>query len=359
MNSLILAAGLGTRLRPLTSLVPKPLVPVLNQPLIDMAIDWLRIQGITRFVVNTHYKAEQVRHHLNGLALRESLNISESFEPEILGTGGAVKNALTHMGGEFLVLWNSDVLFTPELGPVIEAHMESRALATLLLRRKDVGRFGGFARDPKGHLTSYLPSSDSSPPLHAGMYTGVMIINPEIAVHFPSTPVFCIIKDVIRPLIAAGERIRGVFTDESWNDLGNPDAYYRANFSGLSQLEHGSDTLSRFLQSLIERRGYENRGNGFWAIPGQNQVPAEGPAMVGPNVVCGRDVALGSRVIIGPDARIYGVGLLENSIVWPGSEAVLRSPTGSRTIRNRIYAGNLHCLDIAPPQEDIAQLPPG
>ncbi len=357
MNALILAAGLGTRLRPLTDQLPKPLVPVLNQPLIDIAIEWLKLQGASRFVVNTHYKADLLRGHLNRRAMVDRLDITESHEPEILGTGGAIKKVLPGVTGDFLVLWNSDILFAPELGPVIKEHLETRALATLVLKRKDVARFGGFTRDPDGRITSYLAPGPESPPLHAGMYTGVMIVNPEISEYFPDRDEFCIIKDVVRPLIAKGGRVRGVFTDETWNDLGNPLAYFKTNFDELMLLESGPDTLSRFLRNLIERRGYENRGGGFWAIPGQKQVPAQGPALVGPDVICGRDVALGERVIIGPDAKLYGVGLLEDSIVWPGVEAVLRSPSGGRKVQDRIFTGN-GFFAVPGLREDIPQLPP-
>ena len=77
---------------------------------------------------------------------------------------------------------------------------ESRALATLILRRRDVGKFGGFTRDPDGRITSYVPPGSGTPPLHAGMYTGVMLLNPEIQQYFPPEEVFCIIREVVRPL---------------------------------------------------------------------------------------------------------------------------------------------------------------
>jgi len=357
MNALILAAGLGTRLRPLTDQLPKPLVPVLNQPLIDIALEWLRLQGFSRFMVNTHYKAELLRAHLNHRALRDRLDLQESHEPEILGTGGAIKKVFPRLTGEFLLLWNSDILFTPELGPVAEEHLKSRALATLILRRRDVGRFGGFTRDPDGRITSYVPPGSGTPPLHAGMYTGVMLLSPEIQQHFPPEEVFCIIREVIRPLAEQGGNVRAVFTDDTWNDLGNPLSYFKTSFDELGLLESGPDTLSRFLRSLLERQGYENRGGGFWAMPGQRQVPAIGPALVGPDVICGRDVALGERVIVGAGSKIYGVGLLENSIVWPGVEAVLRSPLGGRKVQDRIFTGAGH-YTVAGLREDLSQLPP-
>lgn len=358
MDALILAAGLGTRLRPLTEYLPKPLVPVLNTPLIDLAIDWLRVQGMSRFTVNSHYKADLLRSHLNQRALHDRIDITESHEPAILGTGGAILKVIDAFKGDCFVLWNSDILFAPELGPVIEGHRSSGALATLVLRRRDVQKFGGFTREPDGLITSYVPPSPGRPPLHAGIYTGVMVLSPEIRIHFPpGKDIFCIIADVIRPLIEKGERVRGVFSDETWSDLGNPEAYFRANFEELALLESGPNPLTRFLRSLLERKGYENRGNGFWAMPHQKQVPAQGPSLVGPDVVCGRDVALGERVIIGSGARIYGAGLLEDSIVWPGVEAVLRSPSGNRKIQDRIFSGSGYYA-VPTNREEIPQLPP-
>lgn len=155
-SAMVLAAGFGTRMRPITDHTPKPLVSLAGRPLIDHAIDRLIAAGVKRVVVNTHYKAEMIHAHLQQ---RHDVAIAFSHETELLDTGGGVKKALPLLGSSFFVL-NSDVFWLnakiPALARLAGAWDESRLDALLLVQRTVTALgyegLGDFVVDPLGHV---------------------------------------------------------------------------------------------------------------------------------------------------------------------------------------------------------------
>lgn len=155
-TAMILAAGFGTRMRPITDHVPKPLVPLCGRALIDHAIDRLIAAGVKRVVVNTHYKAPMIADHL---AKRQDVEIVLSHEETLLDTGGGVKNALAHLGEAFYVI-NSDVVWlnarTPALIRLARAWNEKDLDALLMVQRTTAAvgydGIGDFIVDPVGHV---------------------------------------------------------------------------------------------------------------------------------------------------------------------------------------------------------------
>ncbi|HEY1637902.1 MAG TPA: nucleotidyltransferase family protein, partial [Rhizomicrobium sp.] len=178
-RAMILAAGLGTRMRPLTNDTPKPLVKVAGRALIDHAIDRLTAAGVTMIVVNVHYHAEKLRHHL---AKRDDVEIRISDETDaILGTGGGIVRALPHFEGEPFFLHNSDSIWAEGYGRALErlkARWNSTAMDSLLLMASLVtsmgyeGR-GDFVMDSEGRLNS-VPEGRLSP----FAYVGASILHP-------------------------------------------------------------------------------------------------------------------------------------------------------------------------------------
>lgn len=239
MRAMILAAGLGTRLRPLTERTPKPALPVVDVPNIVRTISHLRRSGVTEIVVNLHHRADALR-ALLGDGSSHGVAVAYSEErPEILGTGGGIRRALPLLGdGTFLVL-NGDALFAPDLAGAIEAHGRGGALATMVVREDpEAGSFGAVETDRDGRVRRLIGAGPEHGDLSPHMFTGVHVLEPEIGPLLPESG--CIVRETYVPLVRRGAAL-GAFVDRgTFCDLGTPGRYLAANValaSGRSRLE--------------------------------------------------------------------------------------------------------------------------
>ena len=227
MKAMILAAGLGTRLAPLTSTRPKPLVPVGNRPIIDRTIFWLKAHGVDEMVVNTHHHPSQIRNYLNsGRPFGVRIHISE--EPEILGTGGGIRKTRWFWDREPFIVVNGDILTDIDLGPALETHQKRGDLVTLVLH--------DFAPFNQIKLNSQKDILEINPVPEAGRlaFTGIHIMKPEVLDHIPSGRFSCILE-CYRALIRAGRPLRGhVVQNHYWRDAGNIESYIEANREALN-----------------------------------------------------------------------------------------------------------------------------
>ncbi|MDE0538454.1 MAG: nucleotidyltransferase family protein [Rhodospirillales bacterium] len=224
--AMLLAAGLGLRMRPITEKTPKPLVQVAGRTLIDMCLDRVAASGIGKAVVNTHYLAGQVEAHLKR---RPDLDIVISHEPELLGTGGGVANALPHLGDEPFLVVNTDSLWLDGPSPAIERlalNFDESMMDALLLMHSTVEAYGyegagDFVIDAGG-LLSRRPEREQVP----YAYTGVMVVHPRLLAGAPGGAFsFNLLYD--RAIEA--ERLYGIVHDGEWFHVGTTD--------GLDQVE--------------------------------------------------------------------------------------------------------------------------
>jgi mannose-1-phosphate guanylyltransferase len=222
MKAMILAAGLGTRLSPLTRHRPKALMPVGNRPLIDRNIAYLQSHGVTGMVVNAHHLSDQILAHL-GNGARFRLPVHVRVEREILGTGGGIKNVADFWDdGPFIVL-NGDILTDINLGEVYEDHLKSGAPATLILHSREP--FNQILVDSEMNLVDI--ASKNIPGRLA--FTGIHIIDPALLSLIPGGR-FSSIIDHYKALIASGKYIRGhIVEGHQWHDIGTLSAYLEAN----------------------------------------------------------------------------------------------------------------------------------
>jgi len=225
-RAMILAAGLGTRMRPLTNDTPKPLVKVAGRSLIDHAIDRLKGAGVRMIVVNVHYHADKLRHHL---ARRDDVEIRISDETDaILGTGGGIVRALPHFEGEPFFLHNSDSIWAEGYGHALERvkvrwnpeMMDSLLLMASLVTSMGYEGRGDFLMDSEGRLT-VVPEGQLSP----FAYPGAAILHPRL---FEGAPRGAF------PLLQLWERaiekgrLFGVRLDGVWMHVGTPEALKEA-----------------------------------------------------------------------------------------------------------------------------------
>ena len=224
MKAMILAAGLGTRLEPLTNIRPKPLFPVLNRPLLGITIEQLRDMGATGIIINAHHLAEQVEHFVGGE--QWGVEVKVRVEPEILGTGGGIKNCADFFrDAPHVVVINADIYHAFDLRPALHYHNAANNLATLVLC--DHPRFNQVGIDGEGRIVSIRGQSIQKPraPSQTLTFTGIHIISAELLNSMPSAGFFGIMELYV-DLASRGEGIRGYHMQEGyWGDIGRVEAY--------------------------------------------------------------------------------------------------------------------------------------
>ena len=225
-RAMIMAAGLGTRMRPLTSDRPKPLVEVGGKPLIDHAIDRLMAAGVTMIVVNLHYKAEMLKEHL---AKRKDIEIRLSEESDgLLGTGGGVVKALAQFGSEPFFIHNSDTVWVEGYGAALERmkmrwdaiQMDALLLMAPMVTAMGYEGVGDFMMDGDGRL-SRVPPGRVSP----FAFPGVQIVHPRL---FDNAPSGGFSTNVVWDRAIEKERLFGVRLDGVWIHVGTPQAVAEA-----------------------------------------------------------------------------------------------------------------------------------
>jgi mannose-1-phosphate guanylyltransferase len=222
MRAMILAAGLGTRLRPLTDMKPKVLMPVANRPIIARVIDYLKGNGFSRLVVNAHHHHRQLVDYVNS-GRPFGLPIDIRVEPEILGTGGGIKNTSDFWDDDPFVVINGDILTDINLTHAYEDHLKSGALVTLIVH--DCAPFNQIEIDEHGNILDI--ARQNLPGRWA--FTGIHIMNPELLSHIPDTAFYDIIV-CYQDLIASGKTIRAfVSKNHYWRDIGTVQSYMDAN----------------------------------------------------------------------------------------------------------------------------------
>ena len=228
MKAMILAAGLGTRLRPLTLSRPKALIPVGNRPMIDRVIEYLKEYNVDELIVNAHHHKEQLVAHLDG-GRPFGLNICVKMEPKILGTGGGIKNTEGFWDDEPFVVINGDILTDIDLNRAYQAHQKGDNLITLILH--DCEPFNQIL------VNERLDIMDIAPKACPGRlaFTGIHIIEPEILSHIPKDR-FSNIIDCYQKLIREGSPIRAYVSKEHyWRDVGTIETYFLANREVLQE----------------------------------------------------------------------------------------------------------------------------
>jgi len=226
MKAFVLGAGLGTRLRPLTAVLPKPLIPVWNKPLITYAFDHLLDAGVKEFVVNTHHLAKKFAEAFPDSTYAGAPIQFVEEKPEVLETGGGLANAAEHFqDGDFLV-YNGDILTDLPIAPALEAHAQSDNLVTLVLRSTGDGRNVNF--DPESGKILDLRGALGTKTEQPYQFTGIYIVRPEFLSHLKVEP-SSIVPTWLK-LIEKGQKIGGVVIDEGqWWDLGHRNAYLGAS----------------------------------------------------------------------------------------------------------------------------------
>jgi NDP-sugar pyrophosphorylase family protein len=230
MKAMLLAAGLGERLRPLTETTPKPLLPIAGRPLLVWNLLLLKRHGITEAIINLHHLGEQIVEAL-GDGARYGMRLAYSHEPTLLGTGGGIKQATPYLkDGPFVVL-NGDTLSECDLTALLAAHRAGKAPATLAVREDpDAARWGALTLDVRSRILQIKGeppiATPTGPALGPFMFAGIHVLEPTVLDLIPPGPGS--IMDVYLSLLRRGGPLQGYRLSGYWSDIGTPARYAQA-----------------------------------------------------------------------------------------------------------------------------------
>jgi mannose-1-phosphate guanylyltransferase/mannose-1-phosphate guanylyltransferase/phosphomannomutase len=318
MRAMILAAGLGTRLRPITYEMPKPMVPVLNRPVMEHIVRLLARHGFTETIANLHWFPHLIRGHF-GDGSDFGVELSYSFEDQLLGTSGGVRRAADFLGDSFLVI-SGDALTDIDLTAMREFHDSHDGIATLATKRvSDTSQFGVAITGADGRIQGFQEKPDPAEALSDLANCGIYMFRSEIFDFFPAPGASKAAgpgdpedfadwaMDVFPRLLEGDVPFYSHEIDAYWNDIGN-----------LEELRSGNlDALAGAVE--VEREGELVDGYRSGS-PAGDEGELSGPVLLGPGCEIGDDVRIDGPAVIGDGARIGAGSRLRDVIALPGAE---------------------------------------
>lgn len=295
MKAMVLAAGIGSRMQPLTAERAKPALTILDRPLLRILVDQLAAQGVREVVVNAHAHPEQLR----ACVASAAIPVRFSLEPKPLGSGGGIRaaRALLQGAGTFLVV-NGDMLLDLDVAALLAAHRAAGAAATMALRddprKADFGTIGW--RD--GGVTRITELIDLGSEQGSGLFIGVHAMEPEIFERMPELDDFESLRDVYVPMLQRGEAIGAWLQDPAavWTPVGTPRELLEANLAAAARA----------------------RPDGVW---------------IGVGAAVPDDARIDPRAVIGAGARLPAGARVRDTLLLPGA----RPPEGARLERAIAY----------------------
>lgn len=223
MKVMLLAAGLGTRLKPLTLKKPKPLIPVNSIPLIFYNLALLKKYNFSEVIINLFYLGDQIEKIL-GDGKKFGFQIYYSKEPEILGTAGGMKFAEKYFKDEDLLIMNSDIIHDIDMKNLIDQHQKSKNIASLVVKNLLPNQnFSPLSIDKHDQIVSILDQPQEFPDYRKTFFTGIHVLSKNICDLINENYPQCIIKDLYIPQLQQGQTLGAVLESGYWNDLGTID----------------------------------------------------------------------------------------------------------------------------------------
>ena len=223
MQAVVLAGGLGTRLRPLTYVIPKPMLPVAGKPLLERTLDYLKEYGFREVIICVAYLKRQIIDHFKNSDFGLNVRFAESDKP--LGTGGQLKTAEELIEGTFLVM-NGDIVTSMNLRSLTEFHLKNSGIGTIALKEYTVEIPYGFIEvNPKGLISSFKEKPSITYKANAGIY----VFEKRLFDYLPVEKVVSLEREVFPLVIKSGEKLYGYLEDAFWADVGDLADYEKAN----------------------------------------------------------------------------------------------------------------------------------
>ncbi|MBU3955670.1 NDP-sugar synthase [bacterium] len=304
---MVLAAGVGTRLRPLTYRIPKPLIPIVNRPVMEHSITNLQKQGFRKFICNLHTHAGLIKKYF-GSGKRLGVSMAYSVEKNLMGNAGGLKKVEDFFRGTgtFVVI-SGDGFTDIDIRRAVRFHQKKKSMATMVLKNVDSAfPFGITLTASSGKIKKFMEKPSISDFVSAAVNTGIYIFEQEVFKFIPKNKFFDFGRDLWPRLLKAGLPIYGYKTDAYWCDVGNLPDYRR--------------TVADVLDGKVNIKipGQE-RQRSVWCEKnvkiGKN-VKFYRPCLIGADSEIGEGAKIGPFVTIGRRSVIGASAVVKNSIIW-------------------------------------------
>lgn len=327
MKAIIMAGGEGVRLRPLTCDCPKPMIPLMNRPVMQYAVELLRDHGIRDIAVTLGYQPEAITDYFgDGADFGVSLRWYKESTP--LGTAGSVRNVSDFLDETFVVL-SGDGITDLDLTAVLSLHRRQKALATLVLHREaQPAEYGLVSIDDEGRVLGFVEKPAPGDGAGQNVNTGIYILEPEILQHIPPKQPYDFGSELFPRLVREGAKFFGHVTDHYWCDVGDLGAYLRAHADAMD--------------GRIRRPGLSLRPGGVAILPGafvDRTAVLEAPCLIGSGAKIHAGARIGAYTVVGTNAVVGANADLKRTILWTNAQAAPRAQLRGCVLSAHAVAG--------------------
>jgi mannose-1-phosphate guanylyltransferase/phosphomannomutase len=325
MKAVILAGGQGVRLRPLTTKIPKPMVPIMNSPFLQIMLDNLKFHGIQEIIMTIGYLPDRIKEYFED-GRHMDMSIEYVLEESPMGTAGAVKNVESSLDGTFLVL-NGDIVTDLDLESMIKFHRENESKVTIFLNEvEDTSSFGVVEIDATAKVIRFLekpePGETDSKRINGGIY----LIEPDIMDQVPVGEFYMFERGLFPKLLKNDVPVYGFVATPYWVDVGTHSNYFKVNID----MANGD-----YIQP-----GEASRKKNANGIAMSTSVRIHGSLILGDNCEIGSNVVINGTVILGNRTRIGNGTVINECILWQDVVISDNVTMNGCIIGNRVYIGD-------------------
>lgn len=334
MKALLLAGGRGTRLKPLTDKIPKPMVPIMGKPLLERTILELKKCGLDEIVISTCYKSNCIQDYI-GNGKKFGLKIDYISEDIPLGTGGAIKNAEEFFNDTFIIL-NSDIVCNIPYDKFIKYHKDSHAAASIAMTEvDDPSQYGVIEFDKYNYISAFKEKPKKGETNSKWINAGIYVFEPEVLNEIPKNKVVSIEKETYPLLLSKGYKMSAYKYSDYWLDIGTIKKYMKAHadilLSHYNKMQKSNSTFN--IHDLIIKGKNVN-------IASNTKIT--GPVFIGNNINIHENCEIGPYTVIGDNSNIYKNCNICNSILW-NNVIVDKNATLKNTVLTSNYKVEPYC----------------
>ncbi|MEA2048133.1 MAG: sugar phosphate nucleotidyltransferase [Campylobacterota bacterium] len=308
MKAVVMAGGFGTRIQPLTNSRPKPMLPIINKPMMEHTMMTLKDLGIEEFIVLLYFKPEIIKEYF-GDGSDFGIKITYVVPDDDYGTAGAVKLAQEHIGDDNFIIISGDLVTDFDFQKIFDYHAEKKSKLSITLTSVDNPlEFGVVIANEEGRIEKFLEKPSWGEVFSDTINTGIYVIEPEILEYIPKNEAFDFAKDLFPLLMHEGIELTAGYAEGYWRDVGNPESYrdvYDDILTGKVALKARGET-HHFPDAIVQSE--EN-------YDFDPSVEFVGRVILGKNVKLGRGVKL-NNVVIGDNVTIEADGKIRNTVIW-------------------------------------------
>src|SRR3989338_112862 len=311
-QAMILAAGVGSRLDPLTSEIPKPLCPILGKPVMEHIVTLCKEHGFTNLSANTHVMHEKIENYFNSSKEKLGVNFNFVYEKKLTGIAGGVRSCKKYLTDDVILVIMGDALTDIDLTYLYERHIEGKCPVTIAIKEvSDTSQFGVVVTDKNDRVISFQEKPKPEEAKSNLANTAIYFFNQSVLAEIPSeleAPKVDIATDLFQKLMKKNIPLQGIKINQYWADIGSLQQY----------LQSINDALLERVSLKIDtpKANFGWKGNGVIIDP---SVKIEGNIYLGENVKIGPNVVISGLVYIEKNCVIEGNSYISNSMIWAGS----------------------------------------